>query len=135
MVKFPVHDFANGPCIVKGLKDFFFQHVVARSVLFDEKSEITLSIDLGINHIRVRLETFSDLAVYGLEFLEVELHELDLVEIAFLNLVQEWRELLLELIYRRIQFINRLLIIIFRRCRILLGLGAPIPEVPQHLLL
>ena len=83
----------------------------------------------------MRLESFSDLAIYALEFLEVELHELDLVEIAFLNLVQEWRELLFELIYRRIQFINRLLVIIFRRCRILLRPGAPIPEILQHLLL
>ena len=83
----------------------------------------------------MRLETFSDLAIYALEFLEVELHELDLVEIALLNLVQEWRELLFELIYRRIQFINRLLIIVFCRCRILLRLGAPVPEILQHLLL
>ena len=77
----------------------------------------------------MRLKTFSDLAIYVLEFLEVELHELDLVEISFLNLVEEWRELFFELIYRRIQFINRLLIIIFCCCRILLRLGAYILEI------
>lgn len=51
MVEFPVHDFADGPCIIKGLKYFFFQLFVARSVLFDEKLEIALSIDVGVKHI------------------------------------------------------------------------------------
>ena len=83
----------------------------------------------------MRLETCSDLPVNALEFLQVKLHVLDLVEITFLNLVQKRRELFLELIYRSIQFINRLFVVIFCRSRVLLCLGAPIPEILQHLLL